>query len=74
MQDFALPPEVALMPGKTYYRAGQNQLIPTLYVGHSQKAPAGGDNEDLFAVMELAEGVKAAETVEESGCKLAFPA
>jgi branched-chain amino acid transport system substrate-binding protein len=74
MQDFALPPEVALMPGKAYYRAGQNQLIPTLYVGHSQKAPAGGDKEDLFAVTELVDGVKAAETVEESGCKLNFPA
>jgi len=62
------------MPGKVFYRAGQNQLMPTLYVGHSQKAPAGGDKEDLFAVTELVDGAKAAETVEESGCKLAFPA
>jgi branched-chain amino acid transport system substrate-binding protein len=74
MQDFTLPPEVALMPGKVFYRAGQNQLIPALFVGHSQKAPAGGDKEDLFAVTELVDGSKAAETVEESGCKLTFPA
>ncbi len=74
MQDFALPPEVALMPGKSYYRAGQNQLIPTLYVGHSQKAPAGGDKEDLFAVTELVDGSKVVESVAETGCKLSFPA
>jgi branched-chain amino acid transport system substrate-binding protein len=74
MQDFALPPEVALMPGKCFYRAGQNQLIPSLFVGMSQKAPAGGDKEDLFKVTELVEGATVAGTVEESGCKLAFPA
>jgi branched-chain amino acid transport system substrate-binding protein len=74
MQDFALPPQVALMPGKTFYRAGQNQLMPTLYVGHAQKAPAGGDPEDLFAVTELVDGSKAAGPVEESGCKLNLPA
>jgi branched-chain amino acid transport system substrate-binding protein len=74
MQDFTLPPEVALMPGKAFYRAGQNQLIPTLYVGHAQKAPPGGDQEDLFKVTELVDGAKVAGTLEESGCKLSFPA
>jgi branched-chain amino acid transport system substrate-binding protein len=74
MQDFALPPEIALMPGKAYYRAGQNQLIPTLYVGKARPAPAGGDKEDLFDVTELVDGSKVAGTVEETGCKLAFPA
>jgi len=76
MQNFALPPEVALMPHKAFYRAGQNQLMPTLYVGHAQKAPAGGDKEDLFAVTDLVDGSKEAiaGTVEESGCKLAWPA
>jgi branched-chain amino acid transport system substrate-binding protein len=74
MQDFALPPEVALMPGKTFYRAGQNQLMPTLYVGHAQKAPAEGDKQDLFAVTELVDGSKAAGSVDESGCKLSWPA
>ncbi|MGN6702596.1 MAG: ABC transporter substrate-binding protein, partial [Burkholderiaceae bacterium] len=31
-----LPPEVALMPDKTVYREGQNQLIGSLYVGNAQ--------------------------------------
>jgi branched-chain amino acid transport system substrate-binding protein len=74
LQDFALPPEVALMPGKAFYRAGQNQLMPTLFVGKAQKAPAGGDKQDLFNVTDLVDGSKAAGPVEESGCKLAFPA
>jgi branched-chain amino acid transport system substrate-binding protein len=74
MQDFALPPEVALMPNKTFYRAGQNQLMTTLYVGKARNAPAGGDKEDLFDVMELVDGAKAAGPVEESGCKLSWPA
>jgi branched-chain amino acid transport system substrate-binding protein len=74
LQDFALPPDVALMPGKAFYRAGQNQLMPTLFVGKAQKAPAGGDKQDLFNVTDLVDGSKAAGPVEESGCKLAFPA
>ncbi len=36
MQGFKLPPEVSLMPDGAFYRAGQNQLIPDLYVGHAQ--------------------------------------
>jgi len=74
MQNFVLPPEVALMPNKPFYRAGQNQLMTTLYVGKAQKAPAGGDKEDLFNVTELVDGSKAAGPVEESGCKLTWPA
>jgi len=74
LQDFKLPPEVALMPGAPYYRKGQNQLIPTLYVGEARKAPAGGDKEDLFNVVEPVDGAKVAGTVEESGCKMTMPA
>jgi branched-chain amino acid transport system substrate-binding protein len=74
MQNFVLPPEVALMPNKPFYRAGQNQLMTTLYVGNAQKAPAGGDKEDLFNITELVDGSKAAGSVEESGCKLSWPA
>ncbi len=35
MQGFKLPPEVSLMPDGAFYRAGENQLIPDLYVGHA---------------------------------------
>ena len=49
MQGFKLPPEVALMPDGAFFRAGQDQLIPDLYVGHAQSKGAD-DPEDLFMV------------------------
>ena len=36
MQGFKLPPEVALMPDGAFFREGQNQLIPNLFVGNAQ--------------------------------------
>jgi branched-chain amino acid transport system substrate-binding protein len=73
MQGLVLPPEVALMPNEPYYRVGDNQLMPTLFVGRSQPAPAGGDPEDLFAVTQLVKGDQAALPVEQTGCKLVWP-
>ena len=73
MQGLALPPEIALMPNNPYYREGDNQLMPTLFVGHSQPAPAGGDPEDLFAVTQLIKGEEAALSVEQTGCKVVWP-
>jgi branched-chain amino acid transport system substrate-binding protein len=73
MQGLVLPPEVALMPNNPYYRIGDNQLMPTLFVGRSQPAPQGGDPEDLFAVTELVKGDEAALPVSETGCKMAWP-
>lgn len=35
LEGFELPPEVALMPDKVFYRAGDHQLMPDLYVGHA---------------------------------------
>ena len=54
MQGFKLPPEVALMPDGAYFRAGQNQLIPNLYVGQAQAK--GSDPEDLFKVTQIVKG------------------
>jgi len=73
MQGLVLPPEVALMPNNPYYRVGDNQLMPTLFVGQSQPAPAGGDPEDLFKVTQLVKGDEAALPVAETGCKVEWP-
>jgi branched-chain amino acid transport system substrate-binding protein len=73
MQGMVLPPEVALMPNNPYYRIGDNQLMPTLYVGHSQPAPKGGDPEDLFDVTQLVKGDQAALPVDQTGCKIVWP-
>jgi len=74
MQGLVLPPEVALMPNNPYYRIGDNQLMPTLFVGHSQPAPKDGDPEDLFAVTQLVKGDEAALPVDQTGCKMSWPA
>src|SRR3984957_1289497 len=74
MQGLVLPPDVALMPNDPFYREGDNQLMPTLYVGNSQKAPGDGDKEDLFKVTQLVKGTDAALAVPETGCKMTWPA
>jgi branched-chain amino acid transport system substrate-binding protein len=73
MQGLVLPPEVALMPNNPYYRIGDNQLMPTLFVGESQPAPKGGDPEDLFKVTQLVKGDEAALPVDQTGCKMVWP-
>jgi len=72
LQDFKLPPEIALMPDGAFYRAGQNQLIPDLYVGNAQAKGSAPD--DFFHVSQVVKGVDAAGTLEESGCKMTWPA
>ena len=72
MQGFKLPPEVALMPDGAFYRAAQNQLIPNLYVGNAQSK--GDDPEDLFHVTEIVKGADAAGSLEDTGCKMTWPA
>jgi len=71
LQDFHLPPEIALGPNAAYYRAGQNQLLASLFVGEAQAAGSAPD--DLFKVASVVDGAKAAGTLEESGCKMAWP-
>ena len=72
LQNMKLPPEIALMPGDPFFRANQNQLIPSLFVGNAQaKGPAGPD--DLFHVTDVVKGIDAAGTLEESGCKMTWP-
>ena len=45
-------------------------MIPTLFVGESRPAPAGGDPEDLFKVTPLVKGDEAALPVDQTGCKM----
>jgi branched-chain amino acid transport system substrate-binding protein len=71
LENFKLPPEIALMPYDTFYRAGDHQLMPTLYVGHAVEK--GPEPEDLFHVDELVKGADAALPVAETGCHLQWP-
>jgi branched-chain amino acid transport system substrate-binding protein len=72
MQGMKLPPEVGLMPDQPFYRAGQNQLMPNLFVGHAQAK--GSADDDLFKVTTVVKGPDAAGTLEETGCKMTWPA
>ena len=73
MEDMELPPEVALQPGKVYYRAGDHELMANIFVG--QVHPPGKDGaDDVFSVEKIVPGEQAAGTVADTGCKMAFPA
>ena len=71
LQDFHLPPEIALSPNPAFYRAGQNQLLASLYVGEAQASGSAPD--DLFKVAKVVNGEQVAGTVEESGCRMTWP-
>ncbi|MDE2287624.1 ABC transporter substrate-binding protein [Pandoraea sp.] len=68
LEGFKLPPEIALMPDTPFYRAGDHQLMPNLYVGHA--VSQGPVPEDLFHVDTVVKGVDVALPVAETGCKM----
>jgi branched-chain amino acid transport system substrate-binding protein len=72
MQGFKLPPEVAMQPGVPEYRAGDHQLMSTVFAGEAHDAK--GDPDNVFSVRTLVAGEKAAGSVAETGCSIAFPA
>jgi branched-chain amino acid transport system substrate-binding protein len=72
LQGYHLPPEVALMPDGAFFRAGQNQLIGNLYVGHAQSHGSAGPD-DLFKVVDVVKGTEISGTLEETGCKMTWP-
>jgi branched-chain amino acid transport system substrate-binding protein len=72
LQDYHLPPEIALGPNPVFYRAGQNQLLASLFIGEAQASGSAPD--DLFKVASVVNGAGAAGPLEESGCKMTWPA
>jgi branched-chain amino acid transport system substrate-binding protein len=72
LQGFQLPLEIALAPNPAIYRAGQNQLLASLFVGEAQGSGSAPD--DLFRVTKVVNGADVAGTLEESGCKMTWPA
>ena len=66
LSDLELPPEVALMPGKIKYRAGDHQLMSDIFVGQVHP-PGPGGPDDLFKIEETVTGEKAAGPVEGDG-------
>jgi len=69
---FKLPPEVALQPGAPEFRAGDHELMSTVFVGEAH--PPQGDPDNMFTVRNPVPGEKAAGPVEATGCKIQWPA
>jgi branched-chain amino acid transport system substrate-binding protein len=66
-----LPPEVALQPGKIAYRAGDHELMATIFAGEVH--PPKGDPANVFTVAKLVTGEEAEGPVEDTGCKMVYP-
>src|SRR6201994_3239545 len=69
---FKPPPEVALQPGSPEYRAGDHQLLSTVFAGEAH--PPQGDPDNMFTIKTPVPGEKAATPVAETGCKIQWPA
>jgi branched-chain amino acid transport system substrate-binding protein len=72
MEGMELPPEIAMQPGKVFYRAGDHQLMSPPLVGEMH--PPKGAPDDVFTVTETVPGEHAAGTVADTGCKMVHPA
>jgi len=58
LSGFKLPPEIALQPGAPEYRAGDHELMSTVFVGEAH--PPQGDPDNMFTVKNPTPGEKAA--------------
>jgi branched-chain amino acid transport system substrate-binding protein len=72
LSGFKLPPEVALQPGAPEYRAGDHELMSTVFVGEAH--PPKGDPDNMFTVKTPVPGEKAAGPAADTGCKVKWPA
>ena len=72
LSGFKLPPEIALQPGAPDYRAGDHELMSTVFVGEAH--PPQGDPDNMFTVKNPVPGEKAAGPAEDTGCKIQWPA
>lgn len=71
LEGLVLPPQIALQQGDVYFRAGDHQLISTIFVGQVHPPQAGED--DVFTVAQQVPGAQVAGTVTQTGCRLTFP-
>ncbi|MDA8050360.1 MAG: ABC transporter substrate-binding protein [Rhodospirillales bacterium] len=67
-----LPPEVALQPGKVFYRAGDHQLMPNIFAGEVHPPPANNPG-NFFTVAEMVSAEKA-WPLADTGCHMKYPA
>jgi branched-chain amino acid transport system substrate-binding protein len=71
LQDYALPPEIALGPDRSFFRAADHQLMSPILVGEVH--PPRADPFDVFTARAILKGEQAAGPVDANQCRLAFP-
>jgi branched-chain amino acid transport system substrate-binding protein len=71
LEDFELPPDVALQPGKVRYRKGDHELMPAIFVGEVH--PPKDNPDDVFTINSMVSGEEAAGTVADTGCQMVRP-
>jgi branched-chain amino acid transport system substrate-binding protein len=71
LENEVLPPEVALQPGKIFYRAGDHELMATIFTGEVH--PPKGGPANVFTVANLVSGEDAAGPVADTGCNMTYP-
>jgi branched-chain amino acid transport system substrate-binding protein len=73
LANFELPADVKLQPNKCYYREGDHQLMSSAFIGEAL-AQGKDDPEDLFRVDKVVAGDETALPVDQTGCKVQWPA
>jgi len=71
LEGMELPPEVALQPGKVFYRAGDHELMPNIFAGEVHP-PSSSDPYNFFNVAALVPGDQA-QPLAETGCHMMYP-
>ena len=74
LENFKLPPEIALMPYDTFYRAGDHQLDVRRSMSATRSKRGSGPGGSLQGRWSWSKGVDAALPVAETGCHLSWPA
>jgi branched-chain amino acid transport system substrate-binding protein len=72
LEGMELPPEVALQPGKVFYRAGDHELMPNIFPGEVHPAAKGGSPYDIFTVAALVPG-ESVWPLADTGCHMTYP-
>ncbi len=72
LEGWTLPPDLAMEPNKVYYRAGDHQLMGSVYVGEVRSDIKKSDP-DLFKVSRVVPGDEAALPVDQTGCTIKYP-
>ena len=73
LEGYVLPPEIALQANQIAFRAGDHELMSSIFVGEAHP-PKSGDPDDMFTVAKIVPGIDVDGPLAETGCNLAFPA